>query len=296
MSEIFFTAHNDAVDAPKIGGVNSVSFELLDRTETPDMDIQDKRRTPTPDDDWRAVSDSLRAILASLLHDLSGYASLILAYFDAEGTEESRAEIHESTSEVASWLGKIAVESAKVINSVDMSGEDRVQVDRLPAVLGDISNFLEAVSLLKGVRVRFSFSDHEATGADDRYLPISAVELFAVMNNVVRNSIKSCVAKKQNQYGGSEMGVSYAPLVNAQAFLDDDAFRISVRDNGAGMSREQLQAFTSQVEAPVYPADTGGAIVLHNTIKKSGSGSVNVKALDEGGVGVDVVIPLARAV
>jgi PAS domain S-box-containing protein len=221
-ASVTITAVRD--DQGELVGFAKVTRDLTNRRRA-------EERIRATQQELERMNDELKRFAAVAAHDLreplataAGLAQLVAAREGAALSELGRRQLDLAFQSLAGM--QQLIEDLLSYASLDSAGGPLVPV-RLGAVLGPVIRGLDAVIAERGARVESDIPDEATVLADT-----SGVHML--LQNLLSNALK---------YGGAQ-----DPTVSISARLQDGGWRLTVADNGAGISLEDQERIFAAFE------------------------------------------------
>lgn len=166
------------------------------------------------------------ALSASIAHELNqplGASSINIEFLQQKLAQNKLSP--ESAQEILGQLASDNLRASNIIKSLrDIFSRDTVITDQndLNALIKNVLSFINPELAAHQIKVNLELAPEVSA-------PINSNEIQQVLVNLLNNAINALVKTKTTKGG----------LVTIQSFSTDDEIRISISDNGPGISQEQ---------------------------------------------------------
>ncbi|MCF8055733.1 MAG: hypothetical protein K9K37_03725 [Desulfocapsa sp.] len=227
---------------------------------------------------------SIGRLSAGLAHEIGNPLGIIQGYIDLLSDNTLDAEERKEFSQKA--LHELNRINTLIRNLLDLSRIPTASTIATIEVHTLLKDILETIRIRKTV-VKINYTTDLL--AEDSSVTVDSDGLRQVFLNCILNSIDAIEEKT-----GSEKGMIHMATANSISGENENLIRISLQDNGAGISEEHLETiFDPFFTTKEVGKGTGlGLAVAHNFIKKSG-GRIHVSSTLGRGSTVTITLPLA---
>ncbi len=170
------------------------------------------------------------------------------------------------------------------------------QIDSLSAIASEFSNFakmprskneaIELSELIQSIIELYSnFENIEINFIKEEgqqyYVFADKKQFLRVFNNLIKNSMQAFEEKKKG-------------IINISIFNNIEYYKISISDNGSGISKEQL----NKIFSPNFTTKTGGmglGLAMVKSIIESAEGTISFHSEEGVGTTFDIILPVHKS-
>lgn len=226
---------------------------------------------------------------SSILHDIKNSLGIISGYSEFISMKDQ--SLQKYTNKIQDEVNSLLITLQDLLDfvrgtNIENYNFENYKLDRFVNYINEIFN--DYINRLTKINPHF---ESKIENSEKYFVRIDPIRLKRVLINLIKNAYEACVSSNKNIY---DISIIIEPTTNINNNDENNEIKIEIKDNGIGISEENLPKLFQTFFTSGKKGGTGLGLSISNNIIKNLNGKMEVKSKYGEGTSFIIFLPLKK--